>query len=65
MLREELVLTNSSSQTYSNQWTWDDSSVVLTAATVQAVQSAGQSVAFVFEFFPRTPGNSANYTLTV
>ena len=51
--------------TYSNQYNWDDASVRIGASAVQAVKDAGQNAVFTFEFYPRVPGNAANYTLTV
>ncbi|GAP86404.1 putative endoglucanase B [Rosellinia necatrix] len=51
--------------TYSGQWNWDGGNLVLTAATVNAVISAGVPTVFTFDFFPRVPGNSVNYTLNV
>ncbi|KAI2625176.1 glycoside hydrolase family 5 protein [Xylaria nigripes] len=51
--------------TYSNQWNWDGSSLILTAATVDAVIAAGVPTVFTFDFFPRVQGNSLNYTLNV
>jgi len=52
-------------QTYNSQWNWDTDNVIITAAAVSAVQALGQDVIFTFEFYPRVPGNSVNYTLTV
>jgi endoglucanase len=51
--------------TYSNQFTWDDGHIILTAATVQAVRTAGVDTTFTIETYPRVPGNYVNYTLTV
>ncbi|KAI1436634.1 putative cellulase [Xylaria sp. CBS 124048] len=51
--------------TYSGQWNWDGSSLIITAATVDAVIAAGVSTVLTFDFFPRGPGNSVNYTLNV
>ncbi|KAI0453620.1 putative cellulase [Xylaria acuta] len=51
--------------TYSGQWNWDGGDLILTAATVDAVIAAGVATTFTFDFFPRVPGNSLNYTLTV
>ncbi|KAH9905585.1 glycoside hydrolase family 5 protein [Xylariomycetidae sp. FL2044] len=51
--------------TYSGQWNWDGSDVILTSATVDAVIAAGVSTVFTFDFFPRVAGNSLNYTLNV
>ncbi|KAK7515566.1 endoglucanase D precursor [Phyllosticta citriasiana] len=50
--------------TYSSQWTWDDSHVILEGAVAQAVSSAEQAVDLTFEFYPRVPGNSLNLTMT-
>ncbi|KAJ5803725.1 uncharacterized protein N7518_000028 [Penicillium psychrosexuale] len=53
--------------TYSNQYNWDDSNVILTSSAIGSVISAGQSTVFTFEFFPRDNGavNAVNFTLTV
>lgn len=51
--------------TYSGQWNWDGGDLILTATTVNAVIAAGVATTFTFDFFPRVPGNSVNYTLTV
>jgi len=51
--------------TYSGQWDWDGSNVILKAAVLDAVRSAGKTTTFMIEFYPREPGNVANYTLTV
>ncbi|KAJ5941726.1 Immunoglobulin E-set [Penicillium verrucosum] len=53
--------------TYSNQYNWDDSHVILTSSAISSVISAGQSTVFTFEFFPRDNGavNAVNFTLTV
>ncbi|KAI1842406.1 hypothetical protein JX266_011447 [Neoarthrinium moseri] len=51
--------------TYSGQWDRDGASVKLMAATVAQVISGGVTTTFTFEFYPRVPGNSVNYTLTV
>ena len=52
--------------TYSSQYNWDAESVTITASAVQAVvAAAGQTCTFKFEFYPRIPGNSVNYTITV
>ncbi|KAK5624961.1 hypothetical protein RRF57_000677 [Xylaria bambusicola] len=51
--------------TWSGQWNWDASGVILTAATVDAVIAAGIPTAFTFDFFPGVLGNSVNYTLRV
>jgi endoglucanase len=52
-------------QTYNSQWNWDANNLIITAAAVNAVQALGEDVIFTFEFYPRIPGNSVNYTLTV
>lgn len=51
--------------TYSGQWDWDDSHVILKSAVLDAVRTAGSTTTFTFEFYPREPSNIANYTLTV
>ncbi|KAI0406162.1 putative cellulase [Xylaria palmicola] len=51
--------------TWQGQWNWEGSNLILTAATVDAVKAAGVATVFTFDFFPRVPGNSLNYTLTV
>ncbi|KAK0661371.1 Endoglucanase B [Lasiodiplodia hormozganensis] len=51
--------------TYSNQWNWDASNVILTSSAVKAVVSAAKSTTFTLEFYPRVPGNAVNFTLTV
>ncbi|KAK7754404.1 hypothetical protein SLS62_003697 [Diatrype stigma] len=51
--------------TWSGQWNWLGNNIVLTAATVDAVIAAGVDTTFTFDFYPRGPGNSLNYTLTV
>ncbi|KAI0008277.1 glycoside hydrolase family 5 protein [Xylariaceae sp. FL0662B] len=51
--------------TWSGQWNWDANNLILTATTVDAVIAAGGSTTFTFDFFPRVPGNSLNYTLNV
>lgn len=51
--------------TYGGQWDFTGASVTIRAAAVQAVAAAGQTTTFTVDFFPRVPGNSANYTLTV
>lgn len=51
--------------TYSGQWDWDGSNVILKAATLDAVRSAGKTTTFTWEFYPREPSNAANFTLTV
>ncbi|KAJ5318161.1 hypothetical protein PENANT_c052G06349 [Penicillium antarcticum] len=53
--------------TYSGQYNWDSSNVILTSSIISSVISAGQSTVFTFEFFPRDNGavNAANFTLTV
>jgi endoglucanase len=51
--------------TYANQWDWDGSHLILKAAVLDAVRSAGKTTTFMIEFYPREPTNIANYTLTV
>ncbi|KAF9735454.1 hypothetical protein PMIN02_000991 [Paraphaeosphaeria minitans] len=51
--------------TYSGQWDWDADNVILRAAVLDAVRSAGKTTTFTFEFYPREPTNVANFTLTV
>lgn len=51
--------------TYSGQWDWDANNVILKAAVLDAVRSAGKTTTFTLEFYPRVAGNSLNYTLTV
>jgi endoglucanase len=51
--------------TYSSQWDWDSSHVILKASVLDAVRAAGKDTTFSIEFFPREEGNSANYTITV
>ncbi|KAJ6045900.1 hypothetical protein N7499_001444 [Penicillium canescens] len=53
--------------TYSGQYNWDSSNVILTSSVISSVISAGQSTVFTFEFYPRDNGvvNAVNFTLTV
>ncbi|KAJ5957986.1 Immunoglobulin E-set [Penicillium vulpinum] len=53
--------------TYSSQFNWDDSHVILTSSAISSVISAGESAVFTFEFYPRDNGavNAVNFTLTV
>ncbi|KAK5109381.1 hypothetical protein LTR62_007047 [Meristemomyces frigidus] len=51
--------------TYGNQWDYDGASVTISAAAVQAVVAAGQTTTFVVEFYPRMPGNSATFVMTL
>ncbi|KAF2192468.1 glycoside hydrolase family 5 protein [Zopfia rhizophila CBS 207.26] len=51
--------------TYNGQWNWDGSHVILTSSVLDAVRSAGKTTTFTIEFYPRVPGNTVNYTLTV
>lgn len=51
--------------TYSSQYNWDGSHIIITAAAVQAVAASGKSTTFTIEGWPRVPGNAVNYTLTV
>lgn len=51
--------------TYANHWDWDANNIILKSAVLDAVRSGGKTTTFTLEFYPRTPGNSANYTITV
>ncbi|KAJ5754262.1 Immunoglobulin E-set [Penicillium manginii] len=53
--------------TYSSQYNWDSSNVILTSSAISSVISAGVTTVFTFEFFPRDNGvvNAVNFTLTV
>ncbi|KAJ5929897.1 hypothetical protein N7454_006847 [Penicillium verhagenii] len=53
--------------TYSTQYSWDTSHVIITSSAISSVISAGQTTIFTFEFFPRDNGlvNAVNFTLTV
>jgi endoglucanase len=51
--------------TYSGQWDWNAKNVIIKAAALDAVRSAGQSTTFTIEFYPREPGNSVEFTVTV
>ncbi|KAJ5688863.1 Immunoglobulin E-set [Penicillium macrosclerotiorum] len=53
--------------TYSSQYNWDSSDVIITSSAISSVISAGVSTVFTFEFYPRTgvTGNAVNFTLTV
>jgi endoglucanase len=51
--------------TYGNQWDWTGEGVVIKAAALDAVRAAGKDTTFLVEFFPREPGNSVTYTVTV
>lgn len=46
-------------------WDWDANNVILKASVLDAVRSAGQTTTFTIEFYPREPGNSVEYTITV
>ena len=52
-------------QTYSGQWDYTNTQVILKQAVIQAAVAAAQPVAITFEFYPRQPGNNATFTLTV
>lgn len=54
-------------QTYSSQYNWDSSHVIITSSAISSVISAGVSTVFTFEFYPRVAGgvNAVNFTLTV
>ncbi|ORY19903.1 endoglucanase D precursor [Clohesyomyces aquaticus] len=51
--------------TYNNHWDWDAGHVILKAAVLDAVRAAGKTTTFLIDFYPRVPGNSVNFTLTV
>jgi endoglucanase len=51
--------------TYSGQWDWTGEGVVIKAVALDAVRAAGQSTTFTIEFYPRQPGNSVEYIVTV
>ncbi|CAK7199831.1 hypothetical protein SEUCBS139899_002517 [Sporothrix eucalyptigena] len=51
--------------TFSNQYNFDDSHVIITSTALQDVLSSDESTVVTFEFYPRVPGNAVNYTLTV
>lgn len=59
------MLANEYLQTYAGQWDSDGASVKLTAATVAQMIAAGVDTVLTFEFYPRVPDNTVNYTLTV
>jgi endoglucanase len=52
-------------QTYSNHWNWDAANLIISKGAIGAVVQAKKRAVFTFEFWPRVPGNSVNYTLTV
>ncbi|KAF2856832.1 glycoside hydrolase family 5 protein [Plenodomus tracheiphilus IPT5] len=51
--------------TYANHFDWDAESVVLKAAVFDAVRAGGKTTVFTVEFYPREPGNSVEFTVTV
>ncbi|KAE9371779.1 glycoside hydrolase family 5 protein [Stipitochalara longipes BDJ] len=51
--------------TYSNQWDFISTSVILKSAALQAVLTANISTVFTFEFYPRQEDNTVNYTLFI
>ncbi|KAL6712474.1 hypothetical protein ACN47E_000351 [Coniothyrium glycines] len=51
--------------TYGGQWDWDANNVIIKSAVLDAVRAAGKSTTFTIEFYPREPGNSVEYTITV
>ncbi|CAK7213915.1 hypothetical protein SCUCBS95973_001960 [Sporothrix curviconia] len=51
--------------TYSNQYSFDDTHVIITSSAVRDVVTSLEPAVFTFEFYPRVPGNAVNYTLTV
>ncbi|KAJ8116102.1 hypothetical protein OPT61_g2401 [Boeremia exigua] len=46
-------------------WDWDANNIILRANVLDAVRAAGQTTKFTIEFYPREPGNEAEYTITV
>ncbi|KAF3045577.1 hypothetical protein E8E12_010135 [Didymella heteroderae] len=44
---------------------WDANNVIFKASVLDAVRAAGQTTKFTIEFYPREPGNSVEYTITV
>lgn len=52
-------------QTYSSQFNWGDSYLVIPNAAVQTVLADAADVTFTFEFYPRAEGNGNNVTYTV
>ena len=55
--------TDNATQTYRSQWDFDGGNLFISAASVQAVANSGRPTTFTFEFYPRVPGNSVDYTL--
>ncbi|KAH9868540.1 hypothetical protein J1614_007612 [Plenodomus biglobosus] len=51
--------------TYANHFDWDADSVILKAAVFDAVRTGGRTTVFTIEFYPREPGNSVEFTVTV
>jgi endoglucanase len=51
--------------TYGGQWDWDGQGVILKAAVLEEVRKAGLDTVFRIEFYPRTQGNWAEYTVNV
>ncbi|KAF2674887.1 glycoside hydrolase [Microthyrium microscopicum] len=51
--------------TYNNHWKWDEKNIIITKDAMGIVAQKKKPATFTFEFFPRVPGNSINYTLTV
>ncbi|KAF2876904.1 glycoside hydrolase superfamily [Massariosphaeria phaeospora] len=51
--------------TFSGQWDWDESGLILRAAVLDAVRAAAQSTKFTVEFYPREPGNAVSFTVIV
>lgn len=46
-------------------WSFDDSSFIVYASGLSAIQATGQSVTLTVEFYPRSLGvNSLNITIT-
>ncbi|ERS98808.1 hypothetical protein HMPREF1624_03998 [Sporothrix schenckii ATCC 58251] len=51
--------------TYNSHWKFDEGHVIITADALKTVVATREPAVFTFEFYPRTPGNAVNYTLTV
>ncbi|KAJ5831737.1 Immunoglobulin E-set [Penicillium riverlandense] len=53
--------------TYSSQYNWGASDVIITSSAIDSVIAGGETTVFTFEFFPRDNGasNAVNFTLTV
>lgn len=51
--------------TYGNHYDWDVGNVLIKAGALDAVRAAGKSTTFTIEFYPREPGNSVDFIVTV